>query len=175
MLHIRQNVLQMPVDHPRHLDDRLQARMRRPEVPVLPMPQRPAPATVLPQITQRFLDRPSPARLQVQYAKSGELLRFLVRMRILCVFDERQLVYTTAIAVIFAVLIVITLIRRRWAWTDRDAFVLLWLAIVGLYILSGSAVADVKDRLREADISRWVEATLVLAADRCSDGPTEAG
>src|SRR5262249_11811638 len=42
MVEVRQDVVQVLPDHPRHLHDRWQPRMRRPEVPVPPMPQGPA-------------------------------------------------------------------------------------------------------------------------------------
>jgi hypothetical protein len=79
--------------------------------------------------------------------KHGELLRFLARLRILYAFDHRQLAYATAIAILLAALILGTFIRRQWRWTERDAFIILWLALVALYLLSGSVVADVQDRM----------------------------
>ncbi len=77
----------------------------------------------------------------------GAIFPFLARMRILHLFDERQLVLTTAIAVIFGALIAATLIRRRWAWRESDAFALLFLAVIALCVLSQSAVADIQTRL----------------------------
>jgi hypothetical protein len=77
----------------------------------------------------------------------GELLRFMARMRILYAFDERQLVYTTAIAILLAALIVATLVRRRWKWSERDAFVGVSIAVVFIYIASAAAVADVQSRM----------------------------
>src|SRR5262245_19003292 len=56
--------------------------------------------------------------------KSGELLRYLVRMRMLYTFDQRQLVWSTAIAALLAALIIGTLIRRQWRRAS-DALVVL--------------------------------------------------
>src|SRR5262249_33939588 len=63
MVEVRQDIVQVFPDHPRPLHDRWQLRMRRPEVPVPPMPQGPALTPVLPQVAQRLLDRPSPPHL----------------------------------------------------------------------------------------------------------------
>jgi len=79
-------------------------------------------------------------------SKHVELFGFIARMRILYSFDHRQLVFSTAMAVILATLILLTLVRRRWTWSDRDAFVLLSLVMVALYVLSRYAVSDVRDR-----------------------------
>jgi hypothetical protein len=79
--------------------------------------------------------------------KRGDLLWFIARMRILYAFDRRQLVYSAAIAVILGLFIVITVIRRRWNWNERDPFVVLWLLVVALYLISASFVAGVQDRM----------------------------
>src|SRR6478752_7836269 len=59
MIEVSQHVLQMVVDHARHLLHRLKAAVRRPEVPLLPIELRPPLATIAPQLTQRLLDSPS--------------------------------------------------------------------------------------------------------------------
>src|SRR5262249_16656117 len=41
MVEVRQDVVQVPLDHPGYFDDGLQARMGRPEVPAPPVSQRP--------------------------------------------------------------------------------------------------------------------------------------
>src|SRR5205807_8058423 len=77
----------------------------------------------------------------------SELLSFIERMQILYSFDLRQLVIATMIAIILAVLVVATLIRRQWRWREQDAFVVLSLAVFAFYALSRFAVSDIRDRL----------------------------
>ena len=81
------------------------------------------------------------------WTKRGELLAAIAQMRILYSFDERQLVLGGFIAAILGALVIVTLARRQWSWSERDAFILLWLAIVAVYALSEYAVADVQDRV----------------------------
>jgi len=67
MIEVRQDVVQVPVDHPRQFHQRFQARIRRPEVPVFPMPQRPAPVPIVPQE-----DRATRGRDPSADSKTGE-------------------------------------------------------------------------------------------------------
>ena len=80
--------------------------------------------------------------------KGSELVSFIARMQILYSFDRRQLVMATMIAVILAVTVVATLIRRQWRWREQDAFVVLSLAVFALYALSRFAVSDIRDHLK---------------------------
>src|SRR5712692_5271647 len=72
MIEIRQHVLQVIVNHPRHLLHGLQSAMRRPEVPPLPKQLGPSSAAIAPQLPQRLLDGPGSAGLQVQLPQKGE-------------------------------------------------------------------------------------------------------
>src|SRR4051812_14520137 len=62
---IRQQARQVASQHVRHLDHRLQTRVRGPEVPALPGSLRPPASVVLPPPTQLLFEDPRPGRLQV--------------------------------------------------------------------------------------------------------------
>jgi hypothetical protein len=61
------------------------------------------------------------------------LFSYIMRMWVLLTFDELQAKLGFALFLTLAVLIIITLIRRRWRWSEEDAFVLVTLAIVLVY------------------------------------------
>src|ERR1700730_13425543 len=79
MIEVSQHVVQMTVDHLCHLLHRLQAAMRRPKVPPLPVPLRPALALIAPQLAQRLLDGPGAGGLQIRLANPAESFRHFLR------------------------------------------------------------------------------------------------
>jgi hypothetical protein len=79
--------------------------------------------------------------------RRGELFRWVARMRMLYTFDQRQLVFGMILSILLGTLIVATLIRRRWKWSDSNAFLLLSVVVVAIYAASQFVIPDVQERL----------------------------
>ena len=65
MVAVGQHVRQVALQHPSYAHYRLQLRMRRPKIPLLPEPHCPSFAPILPQDPQTLLDGPGPTRFQL--------------------------------------------------------------------------------------------------------------
>jgi hypothetical protein len=61
------------------------------------------------------------------------LFSYIMRMWVLLTFDEFQAKLGFALFIALAALIIVTLIRRRWRWSEGDAFILVTLALVLIY------------------------------------------
>ena len=63
----------------------------------------------------------------------GGLAQYITHMSVLATFDAWQYTLGRVMFAILTVLIVITLVRRRWRWSEGDAFVVLTVAIIALF------------------------------------------
>jgi hypothetical protein len=64
---------------------------------------------------------------------TARLFSYIMRMWVLLTFDEFQAKLGFALFIVLAALIIITLIRRRWRWSDGDAFILVTVVLVIIY------------------------------------------
>jgi hypothetical protein len=69
------------------------------------------------------------------------LFSYIMRMWVMYTFDEYQTKLGLALFLVISALIVVTLIRRRWRWSEGDAFVLVTLALVAVYVRTPSATS----------------------------------
>lgn len=79
--------------------------------------------------------------------KGSDLTGFLIRGEVLYALGKEQLVYAAAIVILLAILIIATLARRRWRWSEGDAWIVLSIVITTLYFLCAFVAADVRDRM----------------------------
>jgi hypothetical protein len=73
------------------------------------------------------------ATLEAAHYSGFGLFSYIMRMWVMLSFDDYQTKLGLALFCLLAALIVITLVRRQWRWSEGDGFVLLTLAIIVLF------------------------------------------
>ncbi|HEX3070455.1 MAG TPA: hypothetical protein VHX14_17940 [Thermoanaerobaculia bacterium] len=71
--------------------------------------------------------------------RAAGLFSYIMRMWVLLTFDEFQAKLGFAFFLGIAALIIITLIRRRWRWSEGDAFILVTIALIVVYARAPAA------------------------------------
>lgn len=69
------------------------------------------------------------------------LFSYIMRMWVILTFDEYQAKLGLALFFVLGALIVVTLIRRRWRWSESDAFLLVTVALVAVYARAPAATS----------------------------------
>jgi hypothetical protein len=92
---------------------------------------------VLPLLVWFF--RVQGATLAPAKVSASGLFSYIRSMWVILTFDELQAKLGSALFFVISALIIVTLIRRRWRWSEGDAFLLITLALVAVYARSPAA------------------------------------
>ncbi len=66
---------------------------------------------------------------------------YIEQMWVIYTFDGYQTKLGVALFVVLSALIVVTFIRRRWPWSEGDAFIILTIAIIAIYLRAPNATS----------------------------------
>lgn len=66
---------------------------------------------------------------------------YIEQMWVILTFDDYQTRLGFALFVVLTALIVFTFIRRRWRWTEGDAFIILTMVIIAIYLRAPNATS----------------------------------
>ena len=92
---------------------------------------------VLPLLAWFFQVRGS--TLAPAHVSAFGLFSYIMRMWVVLTFDEYQAKLGLALFLAITTLIVVTLARRRWRWSEGDAFLLVTLALIAVYARTPAA------------------------------------